>query len=175
MSKRRRLSPPQLDGHYPLLSLADELLLNILEQIDSKKDLCSLACTCFRLQGLVEPFIWRSLLILSGGHATQIASSVQKREERTLAIRSLQIRYPQHAAQGIENLNPEMKKMLQLRELTVESSCPNNTGVWDEQWGIGGIKCAEFLAFASRILPGPNPRVQIPLQRCTSAYLSCPN
>jgi hypothetical protein len=170
MDKQRIDSSPLMDSHYPLLSLADELLLNILEHIGSKSDLRSLACTCSRLQALVEPFIWQSILILSGNHAMQAANSIQKREERALAIRSLQIRYPQHAAQGIEVLNLEMRKMIQLRELTVESSCPNNTGVWDERRGIGGIKCAEFLAFAAQLLPGPNPRVQVPLQSCTSAY-----
>jgi hypothetical protein len=153
---------------FPLLSLVDELLLNILEHVNSRASLQNLACTCSRLQALVEPFIYRDLLILSGEHAVQIVKSIQSRENRVWGIRTLQIRYPEAGAAGIETLNLPMKKMSQLRELNIESSCPNNGGVLGKLWGEGRIDCAGFFEYASQIVPGPNSRVQIPLQSCAS-------
>jgi hypothetical protein len=157
---------------FSLLSLVDELLLSILEHVDSKASLQNLACTCSRFRALAEPFIYRSLLILSGEHASQIAKCIQVREDRAWGVRSLQVRYPQAVAAGIEALNLPMKKMLQLRELTVESSCPNNAAELGDNWGEGRIDCASFFEYASQILPGPIPRARIPLQSCKS-YCSC--
>jgi hypothetical protein len=151
---------------FSLFSLVDELLLNILEHVDSRASLQNLACTCSRLQALVEPFIYRSLLILSGEHATQIVKCIRSREDRAWGIRTLQIRYPEVLAAGIEALNLPMKKMVQLRKLTIESSCPNNGGELGERWGEGRIDCASFFEYASQVMPGPIPRVRIPLQTC---------
>jgi hypothetical protein len=157
-----------MDGSrsFSLLYLADELLLNIIEHVNSRTALQTLACTCSKLQSLTEPFIWTSLLVLSGSHAFQIAKSLRSRESRASGIRSLQVRYAQELANGIEALNPEMKKMSQLRELHVESSCPNNAGELGLNWGEGRIKIAEFFEFAMQRMPGQNPRVQVPLQTC---------
>jgi hypothetical protein len=53
------LPRPSEATSFPLLALADELILSIIEQIDSREDLNSLATTCSRLQDLTEPYIWR--------------------------------------------------------------------------------------------------------------------
>lgn len=110
-----------------LLRLVDELLLNVLDQVDSLDDFRNLAATCTRLQGLAEPYIWRSLLVLSGTHARNVATALDKRDERVDFIQELSIRYSDAHKEGIEDLNHWLTLMSKLRHLTLESPCPNNT------------------------------------------------
>lgn len=121
-----------------LLSLVDELLLNIIDQIDAHQTLCSLAATCMRFQGLVEPYVWRSLLVLKGAHARRIATALDSKDERMEYIHELAIRYKDDYRDGIEELNEFTGLMTKLRHLTVESPCPNNSewrsGVYFDGW-----------------------------------------
>jgi hypothetical protein len=109
-----------------LLSLVDELLLNIIDHIDNQDALCYLAMTCTRFQGLVEPYIWRNLLVLTGGHARRIMEALDSREERVDYIQNLSIRYKEDRKEGIEELNHYIALMSKLKHFTLESPCPNN-------------------------------------------------
>jgi hypothetical protein len=117
-----------------LLRLVDELLLNIFDQIDSRRDLCNFAATCARLQGLAEPYIWRSLLVLSGRHARNIAAALDSRDARVDFIKELSIRYKDEYKDGIEDLNHWLTLMSKLRHLTLETPCPNNS-----EWRSGSL------------------------------------
>jgi hypothetical protein len=117
-----------------LLRLVDELLLNVLDQINSPRDLCNFAATCTRLQGLAEPFIWRSLLVLDGTHAQNIAAALDSRDVRVDFIQELSIRYKAEYKDGIEDLNHWLTLMSNLRHLTLESPCPNNS-----EWRLGSL------------------------------------
>jgi hypothetical protein len=117
-----------------LLRLVDELLLNIIDHIDSQDALCSLAVTCTRFQGLVEPYIWRKLEVLTGDHARSIAAALNSRDDRTDYIQDLAIRYSDQYRDGIEELNHFLSLMGKLRHLHVESPCPNNV-----EWQHSGI------------------------------------
>ncbi|EDU40780.1 conserved hypothetical protein [Pyrenophora tritici-repentis Pt-1C-BFP] len=117
-----------------LLRLVDELLLNIIDHIDARDALCSLAATCSRFQGLVEPYIWRDVLVLKGEHAGRIATALDSREERTDYIKDLAIRYQDGFRDGISELNHFMGFMGKLRHLHIESPCPNNS-----EWQAGPV------------------------------------
>ncbi|RYN61794.1 hypothetical protein AA0114_g575 [Alternaria tenuissima] len=117
-----------------LLRLVDELLLNIIDHIDNQDALCSLSATCTRFQGLVEPYIWRKLEVLTGDHARNIATALDKRDDRTDYIQDLAIRYNDIYRDGVEELNHFLSLMSKLRHLHIESPCPNNV-----EWQHGGI------------------------------------
>lgn len=123
---------------HGLLSLVDELLLNIIDHIDNHHALCSLAATCVRFQGLVEPYVWRKLLVLTGTHARRIAMALDDRDERVDYIKEISIRYKDDHRDGIEELSHFMGLMGKLRHLTLESPCPNNSewrqGVYFDGW-----------------------------------------
>ena len=142
-----------------LLSLVDELLLNIIDQIDAHETLCHLAATCMRFQGLVEPYIWRSLLVLTGAHARRIATALDSREERVDYVHELSIRYKDDYRDGIEELNHFLGLMSRLRRLTIETPCPNNSewrsGVYFDGWSR--IDYTNLLASAVY------PRLEMPL------------
>jgi hypothetical protein len=110
-----------------LLALVDELLLSIIDQIDSHDALCNLAASCRRFQGLTEPYVWRSLLVTSGDRAKSIAAALDTRETRSSYIQELSIRYPDCNRDGIQELNYFIVLMDKLRHLTIESPCPNNS------------------------------------------------
>ncbi|KAI8930944.1 hypothetical protein NX059_011959 [Plenodomus lindquistii] len=121
-----------------LLSLVDELLLSIIDQIDVHETLCNLAATCMRFQGLIEPYIWRSVLVTKGGHARRVATALDSREERMEYIQELSIRYRDEDRVGIEELNHFLAHMSRLRHLTLETPCPNNSewrqGMYFDGW-----------------------------------------
>jgi hypothetical protein len=117
---------PQPIGEWSLSTLVDELLLCIIDQIDSHETLCNLAATCSRFQGLVEPYCWRSLLVRKGRHASRIALGLNNRVERIGFVQDLAVRYNDSHEEGIENLGGFMENMSKLKNLTIESPCPNN-------------------------------------------------
>lgn len=123
---------------HGLLSLVDELLLNIIDQIDARDTLCNLAATCTRFQGLAEPYIWHTLLVLRGLHSRAIAAAIDSHNVRAEYIRTLSIRYRDEVKEGIEELNHFIGLMSKLRHLTIESPCPNNlewrSGVFFDGW-----------------------------------------
>ncbi|KAF2707963.1 hypothetical protein K504DRAFT_458444 [Pleomassaria siparia CBS 279.74] len=129
MSSTETLQQQQQPGAWSILSLVDELLLCIVDQIDSHEALCNLAVTCSRFQGLVEPYCWRSLLVTKGRHASRIALALNNRVERIGFIQDMAIRYDYKHEEGIENLGAFLANMHKLRNLTIESPCPNN-GDW---------------------------------------------
>lgn len=110
-----------------LLALVDELLLSIIDHIDTRDALCKLAASCRRFQGLAEPYIWRSLLVTNGDSARNIAAALDIREARSSYIQELSIRYPDYSKDGIQELNHFIVLMNKLRHLTIESPCPNNS------------------------------------------------
>lgn len=142
-----------------LLSLADELLLGIIDHIDSRHALINLALTCSKFRNLAESFIWRDLLILTGKHAQCVAAALDSREARILHVQDLSVRYKDPHKNGIEQLGHFIRYMDHLRSLTIESPCPNNTewrsGVYFDSWTR--IDYSRILEDSVRPFPGSDP------------------
>jgi hypothetical protein len=144
---------------HGLLSLVDELLLNILDHINTQHALCSLAATCMRFQDLAEPYIWRDLHVLSGNHARKIAIALDRREARIDYVKILAIRYENDHKEGIEDLNHFIALMGRLEHLQLESPCPNNS-----EWRAGVFFDGYSRIDYSNLLAGAvYPRLGIPL------------
>lgn len=146
-------------AEHGLLSLVDELLLNIIDHIDNHTALCQLASTCMRFQDLVEPYIWRNLLVLKGSHAQHIARALDSREVRIDYVQSMSIRYKDDYRSGIEELNHFLGIMGNLRHLTLETPCPNNlewrAGVYFDGWSR--------VDFTNLLASAVYPRLGLPL------------
>jgi hypothetical protein len=113
-------------SYFPLLTLADELILAVIEQIDSHEALVNLAATSRRLQDLVEPRIWRSLVVKSGSDAWRFSDACRRIPERMALVHELSIRYMQQEEQGIDRMNPLISQLPKLRSFRVETPCPND-------------------------------------------------
>ena len=151
-----------------LLALVDELLIGIVDFVESKYDLHSLALVCSRLQGLTEPALYRSILIRKGTTALRVFSAIMSRPARASFIRQLQLRYMYAHRGGIQVLNEGLRKMCNLQELTIEAPCCNDAYAFlDEGFESKGlIDYADYFIFASSMTVETQPRVQVPLQRC---------
>jgi len=170
---------PRFSG---LLDLADELLLSIIEQVEKPKDLCNFALTCLRIQALVEPFIYRSILIRTGDQAVNLVCSTKARPVRASAIQTLEIRYVFTAEHNIEALDLVLMDLRNLRHLTIESPCLNN-GPWRNGSQPWESKCridyCTLFEAASLKLPPSAPRTIPLLQSSTQpfhwrlSYLAC--
>jgi hypothetical protein len=143
-----------------LLRLVDELLLNIIDHIDARDALCSLAATCARFQGLVEPYIWRHLQVIQGSHAQKIATALDSRDQRTDYIQDLSIRYADDFRDGIEDLNHGIGLMSRLRHLHIESPCPNNS-----EWQMNDIYFDGYsrIDYTNLLASAVYPRIGAPL------------
>lgn len=117
---------PSSCNHFPLLTLADELILAVIEQIDSHESLVNLAATSSQLRDLVEPKIWRSLVVKSGSDAWRFSDACRRIPERMSLVHDLSIRYRQHEEHGIELMNPLVSQLTKLRSFRVETPCPND-------------------------------------------------
>jgi hypothetical protein len=124
-------------NYFPLLSLANELVLLVIEQISSREDLINLAVTSSQLRDLVEPRLWRSLLVFKGSEATRIASACRRRPELLSMVQELAIRYTEENEDGIEHLDEFLVRMGNLKELEIETPCPNNHG--NGRRGVSGF------------------------------------
>lgn len=148
-----------------LLRLADELLIQIAQHIDSSQDLCSLAVTCSRLQGFAEPVLYSSILIRNGSKALKLFNAILRRSGRALFVRKLHIRYRSDGEAGIEILNLALLHLLKLKELLIEAPCCNDTPSQRADFqSQGKIDYATYFEFASSMTLGPQPQVQIPLE-----------
>ena len=119
-----------------LQSLADELLLAIVDQIDDRATLCNLARTCSKFQLLSEPHIYKSLLVLDGSMVQDVlARAFATRPARLSSIQDLAVRYRLTEEEGIEELEPFLFRMAHLRHLVIEAPCCNDTP-WahDQPW-----------------------------------------
>ncbi|KAF1950632.1 hypothetical protein CC80DRAFT_539515 [Byssothecium circinans] len=145
------------------LDLVDELLLSIIDQIDSHDTLCKFAASCSRFQGLVEPYVWRNLFITNGEHARRVASALDNRESRTSYIHELSIRYPFDQSAGIEQLSQWIAWMDKLRHLTIESPCPNNNEFHHTTYFDEATKIDYKSLLEAAVLPRPGSPPALPM------------
>ncbi|KAF2503082.1 hypothetical protein BU16DRAFT_612649 [Lophium mytilinum] len=125
-------------GFCRFLSLADEMILAVIERVDQSEDLCTLARTCGRFQALVEPYIYRSVLVRTGANAICLATALDRRPSRALEIQHFEVRYIHKVVvddtgivqsdneSGIESIDRILPHLRNLRHLTIESPCINN-------------------------------------------------
>lgn len=173
-SNEAPITEPEIVPRFSrLLDLTDELLLGIIEQVEKAKDLCNFALTCLQIQALVEPFIYRSILIRTGGQADNLVRSIKARPVRASAIQTLEIRYIFTAEHNIEALNLVLTDLRNLRHLTIESPCLNN-GPWRNSSQPWESKCridyCTLFEAASLKLPPSAPRAIPLLQSSTQPF-----
>jgi hypothetical protein len=157
-----------------LMTLADELLIGIVEHVESKNDLYSLALTCSRLQALAEPALYQSILVRKGTQALRLFDAILGRPVRASFIRSLQIRYLYTYKEGIRIMNQGLRRMSKLEVLIIEAPCCNDTHAFIEGFeSKGEIDYAEYFIFASSMTLESQPRAQVPLQTCKFYFAIC--
>lgn len=109
-----------------LLSLADELLVLILDAIHLRNDLYSLMRVCRRLSSLAEPCLYRSVLLRDIEDSTSFVDSLSKHPERALQTRSLDLDFTAQEEFEPVTVIPLLASMSNLQELLINSSDEEN-------------------------------------------------
>ncbi|KJX96274.1 hypothetical protein TI39_contig684g00006 [Zymoseptoria brevis] len=120
---RRRMAAVSTTFQFALLELPTELLVSIIEQIDSIDALRRLAICSRQLQGLTEPLIYHRLLLRNGRRTEQIVRSSRARPDRAIAIRTLVIACETGVPQsfGPSGIAGVLNRALRLETLYFES------------------------------------------------------
>jgi hypothetical protein len=148
--------------------LPAELLSSIVAFIDDTASLRQVATVCKRLNDLVEPFLYESLIVSDGSQAVMLAEAIAKRPLRASHIRSLLASTKFERAKGIERLPSSLAAMRNLQDLSLETPDCNQTEP-DER--IPWIRLQEryerIFQHSSLLLP-PQTRSLPRLRSCTS-------
>ncbi|KAF2492320.1 hypothetical protein BU16DRAFT_620704 [Lophium mytilinum] len=148
-----------------LLSLADELLLSIVETLaDDKQSLARLASTCTHFKGISEPFLYRDIKLRSTVEADHIATSIKANEARALAVHFIDS--CSSASNRTTNFNFLMRDFKNLRSWTIESPYTNYSA-WVEEQGSQWvendleqiIEVFQLAGLASTLIEQPKPLV----------------
>lgn len=147
---------------FPLLDLPNELIIRILELVESLATLSHVACTCRRIQELVEPILYRELLVKDATHANVLQASFKGRAQRALAVQVLEVPANPTLVWHREMVGALLRKVLGVKELMIESPLVNSFNFEPEEWWtlmtdhlFGAFKAA--LITPSTIRPSTRP------------------
>jgi hypothetical protein len=124
------------------MSLADELILNIIEQIEDLDSLRNLALSCKKAQARSEPYLYRALHFYDGHTVVRFQAALRADPNRGRHVEHLAVRYKADNRYEIERLNVMLEHMPNLREWHIETPCPNDnlvfsfTGRFNEGAGL---------------------------------------
>ena len=151
-----------------LLMLPEELLLSIIASIDDITTLREAATVCKRLNDLVEPYLYQSLIITDGSQAVMLEEAIAKRSFRVSHIRSLLASTRFNKAKGIEHLPGSLAAMRNLRELSLETPDCNQKEPGERiPWIRLQERYERIFQHSSLLLP-PQTRSLPSLRSCTS-------
>jgi hypothetical protein len=123
---------PEASQHESrLLSLADELILNIIEQIDAIEALRHFVLTCQKARDRAEPYIYRHLVFRGAAGVANYSYAFSQDIIRGKHALDLDVRYKAPGRHGISALNDMVEYMPNLRSWRIESPCPNDSLVFN--------------------------------------------
>jgi hypothetical protein len=102
---------------FPLLFLPNDLLLPIIEAVEDREDLISLAQTCTRLQACTEARLFRSLFVHDGEGARELSRVLRRQPQRLEYVQSIEITPRRGEWQGMEAMPYLVRRMTNLRHL----------------------------------------------------------
>lgn len=106
---------------FPLLDLANELIVVILEHVDDPKELRAVALTCRHLQNLAEPLLYRSIFHTTGRQIVRLKEAITARKQRSHAIQIIESRCKLRQIGNLQELASIIANSKNLTDLTIES------------------------------------------------------
>ena len=143
-----------------ILHLADELIVLICASIESRSDLYSLLCVCCRLNRIVEPLLYKSVLLRDTQDNISFERSISSHPDRALQLHSLALHV--EAVEEFEPISviPWLVLTVNLQELSISSPNEENDA---------------FDRIFSRTLLSSSLPLLTCLRKCTQPYRGIPN
>lgn len=150
---------------FRLLDLPNELIIRVVELVESVATLSHMACTCRRIQELVEPVLYRELLVKDATHASVLQGSFKGRQQRALAVQILEVPANPTLVWHREMVGALLREVLGVKELMIESPLVNSFNFEPEEWWTLMMNHLFQPFTAALIRSKPSTR---PLQKLTS-------
>lgn len=112
--------------HFPIFELADELIIAIVQHVESRSDLCALAQTCRRLCKMAEPLIYRNIFIRTESQARAILQAITPKRHRACAVVTFEARCKYGEFTNVELCSDITGLTPNLREYVLESPFCNS-------------------------------------------------
>lgn len=152
---------------FDLLNLPNELIIRVVELVDSLKALSRLACCSKRMQELAEPILYQNLLVKDASSAKALIDAFKGRPKRALAVHNLNVPSHQSMERQMNGLKFLLKELHGLRNLKFESPFVN-THNFESQDVWTSMTNELFQPFCQAVLPNaPSPRPLQKLTHCT--------
>ena len=110
-----------------LTELPSELIADIIEHVDNRETLVSLAGVCSELRNLTEPVLYRSILQRTGAEAVRLQKAIKARPCRARWLHTIDSRCKFSKREGLISMASVIMKARSLKELTIESPYCNRT------------------------------------------------
>ena len=156
---------------FDLLKLPIELVIYVVEFVDSRKALARLACTSKQMQEIAEPLLYQNILLKGPGGLKALETAIEHRPKRALAVQELEV--PSHVSMELSMAKLErlLMKLKGLRHMMFESPFVNAINFESEHvWtGMTNMLFRPFCQAAINDTPSPRP-----LEKLTKrSYRSC--
>jgi hypothetical protein len=157
---------------FPLLSLPIDLFYPIIEAVEDRRDLISVAQTCKRLQPLAEAQLFRSILVDQGSRveklAEKLAENLQAQPQRYNYVRSIVLTPTSLAWQGMGMMPDLIRRMNNLRHLEVGPNFKHNC--YDAWWVVDHI--AKYMSLFAEANTGDDDTRPLKNIRSCKCYLN---
>ncbi|KAK6539283.1 hypothetical protein TWF694_009518 [Orbilia ellipsospora] len=144
----------------PLLSLPNELLLQVLSHVRDRKTLISLASTCRSLQRLSEAFLYSSVVFTQRAEVQKLIDATKLDPQRLRYVRNYELRFSVGEHEGGTDELLDITTMTSLRRFATESPLcqPWSDRDFLKQWRNDMTYYLETFKKASLLEEGLSPR-----------------
>ena len=150
---------------FDLLKLPVELVIHVVEFVNSRKALSRLACSSKQMQEIAEPLLYRYILLKGPSGLKALETAIERRQKRALAVQALEV--PSHVSMELNMAKLErlLMELKGLRDMVFESPFVNainfeSDTVWTSMTNM------LFRPFYQAVInETPSPR---PLQKLTN-------
>lgn len=152
---------------YQPLGLPEEILINIISYLDAPS-LAKASRVSKHFDDLVEPFLYRDQSILRGCHASFLSNAISSRPERIRWVESLLVSTKFGDDNGLEDLPTCLRKMYNLKTLTLETpDCNRRPSSERVSWINLQDRYERIFEASSVLAPIPATRLLPQLETCT--------
>ena len=152
-----------------LLDFPDELLISVLSHLTvDPRTLSALSRACKKMQGLIDPLLYASIIISRGSQIQNLAHALDARNERVRWIYSLDLLCRYAHTKGMSLMETLLPRLEYLKVLTIVSPWCNHPSASPAMWDEVVESYAHIFLNASLLADPQTRKLHQPLARLRS-------